>query len=272
MKFGEIFDCIEGINLNKYQLVSKESGVGVLSIKNIDFNTNNINLNKCVYINMQNDNQFLKKNDILINVNNIHLVNVFQIKDDLNYFVDNSFIILRTKNVNSSFLFHYLSSQNFVDQLKTQLSILNSKKITINALNNINIELPCQGIQNKITNILDAINELKFSVANELDARKSQYQHYSKILLSLDSLNGSIWEQSNPHTHTHTEREKWRRNRLGVFPCSITKSDTRKNCSEIFNFNKEIFLLIKNFNQLIVNEINIRNNQYKCYSNLLFNF
>ena len=268
MKFSEVFSCFEGINLSKCKLVNKENGVGVLSIKNTNFDTNKINLNKCVYINMQNDNHFLKKYDILIDVKNICLGNVFQIKEDLNYLIDNSFIILRPKNVDSSFLFHFLSSENFINQLKKQLNVSNSKKITISALNNIDIQLPSEEIQNKIANVLNAINELKFSVADELCARKSQYQHYSKILLSLNSLNGSMWEQSNPHTHTHS----WKRNRLNIVPCFDYKIRNNKNYSDIFNFNKQIFVLIKDFNQLIVNEINIRNSQYKHYSNLLFKF
>lgn len=87
----------------------------------------------------------------------------------------------------NGFLFHLLGPLF----KEIELSILGStvKHLSAQIINQIVIPIPPIEIQNEIAKILDKFTYLKAELEAELEARKTQYEHYREALLSFEAKN-----------------------------------------------------------------------------------
>jgi type I restriction enzyme S subunit len=91
------------------------------------------------------------------------------------------------KELNSNFLYHYLSSENV--QYYWESKINNGGAVSnLNAdiIKSLPIPIPPLDVQKEIVRILDSFTELKSELKSELKARKKQYEYYREQLLSFD--------------------------------------------------------------------------------------
>ena len=88
------------------------------------------------------------------------------------------------EGLNNRFLYHYLTSMNFIPFLAGK----ERAKLTKAKLQQIPIPIPPLPFQNKIVKILDALTALTSELTSELTLRRKQYEYYREKLLSFDSL------------------------------------------------------------------------------------
>lgn len=96
-------------------------------------------------------------------------------------------VVCGTDRVDTRFLYHYLSTVNFIPFLTGGVRA----KLTRGSMVGIEIPIPCPenpenslAIQVEIVRILDAFTELTTELTTELNARKKQCNHYRDQLLS----------------------------------------------------------------------------------------
>lgn len=94
--------------------------------------------------------------------------------------------------VDTRFLFHYLTTANFLPFLSSK----GRAKLTKGNLVQITVPIPCPdnsekslAIQGEIVRILDTFTELTFEIETELNQRKKQYNYYRDQLLSFPKPN-----------------------------------------------------------------------------------
>lgn len=98
-------------------------------------------------------------------------------------------VLCGKEKVNTRFLFHYLSTVNFIPFLTGGVRA----KLTRGSMVGIEIPIPCPEnleksleIQTEIIRILDAFTELTAELTTELTARKKQYHYYRDQLLNFE--------------------------------------------------------------------------------------
>ena len=88
------------------------------------------------------------------------------------------------EKLNNRFLYHYLTSMNFIPFLAGK----ERAKLTKAKLQQIPIPIPPLPVQTEIVKILDALTALTSELTSELILRRKQYEYYREKLLSFDSL------------------------------------------------------------------------------------
>ena len=197
IKLSEYADFLQGLTYHPENV--KHSGTLVLRSSNIQ--NGKLDFNDCVYVDMVIPKRIsTRKNDVLMCVRNGSkaLVGKTAIIDDQNEnHAWGAFMsVLRPKD-NSTFLFHYLNSKYFTNQIKADLNTATVNQITFGMLNHCNISIPLNQIEkNKICDLLDKINlridtqnkiirDLKVLIKRFLDFDyKTNTSEYEDVLLS----------------------------------------------------------------------------------------
>ena len=96
--------------------------------------------------------------------------------------------VVRSLAVDTVFLSYYLRTEDFA--LKKRKYAQGTKVIELSAANlsKIDIPLPPLEVQREIVRILDQFTTLEAELEAELEARRTQYEHYRNRLLSYESL------------------------------------------------------------------------------------
>ena len=96
--------------------------------------------------------------------------------------------VVRSLAVDTVFLSYYLCTEDFA--LKKRKYAQGTKVIELSAVNlsKIDIPLPPLEVQREIVRILDQFTTLEAELEAELEARRTQYEHYRNHLLSYESL------------------------------------------------------------------------------------
>lgn len=192
--FFDICDYIRGITYSKTDEINVgNDGIKVLRANNITLDSNTLNFSdiKIISNNVKiKDSQWLTKDDILIcagSGSKEHIGKVAFVREDLKMTFGGFMGVIRSKFefLNSSYLFHILTSQMFKKHL-AKVSAASSS--TINNINNdtwkgFELPVPPIEIQNEIVRILDNFTELEEELEEELEARRRQYEYYRDSLL-----------------------------------------------------------------------------------------
>ena len=210
--FLSVCNYIRGITYNKNDEINNGTeGIGVLRANNITLDSNTLNFDdvKIVSKNVRvKENQWLKKGDILIcagSGSKEHIGKVAFIFNDLDYTFGGFMGVIRPKqdNINSSFLFHIMTSQMFKTHLAKASGAASS---TINNINNdtwngFQIPVPPLKIQEEIVAILDDYTEINSELISNLEkeliARKKQYEFYRDQLLSFGKVSPPLTSGTN---------------------------------------------------------------------------
>ena len=88
------------------------------------------------------------------------------------------------EGLNNRFLYHYLTSMNFIPFLAGK----ERAKLTKAKLQQIPIPIPPLSVQTEIVRILDALTALTSELTSELTLRRKQYEYYREKLLSEEEL------------------------------------------------------------------------------------
>ena len=88
------------------------------------------------------------------------------------------------EGLNNRFLYHYLTSMNFIPFLAGK----ERAKLTKAKLQQIPIPIPPLSVQTEIVRILDALTALTSELTSELTLRRKQYKYYREKLLSEEEL------------------------------------------------------------------------------------
>ena len=88
------------------------------------------------------------------------------------------------EGLNNRFLYHYLTSMNFIPFLAGK----ERAKLTKAKLQQIPIPIPPLSVQTEIVKILDALTALTSELTSELTLRQKQYEYYREKLLSEEEL------------------------------------------------------------------------------------
>ena len=96
--------------------------------------------------------------------------------------------VVHSKTVDSVFLSYYLRTEDFA--LKKRKYSQGTKVVELSAANlsKIDIPVPPLAVQREIVRILDQFTTLEAELEAELEARRTQYEHYRNHLLSYESL------------------------------------------------------------------------------------
>lgn len=95
--------------------------------------------------------------------------------------------IISDANVDSDFLFHYLVSQ--YNNLRTVSSGDGTRGgLNLKMIRGYRVPVPPLEVQQEIVRILDQFTTLEAELEAELEARRTQYEHYRNYLLSYESL------------------------------------------------------------------------------------
>ena len=96
--------------------------------------------------------------------------------------------VVRSLAVDTVFLSYYLRTEDFA--LKKRKYAQGTKVIELSAasLSKIDIPVPPLAVQREIVRILDQFTTLEAELEAELEARRTQYEHYRNHLLSYESL------------------------------------------------------------------------------------
>ena len=96
--------------------------------------------------------------------------------------------VVRSKTVDSVFLSYFLRTEDFA--LKKRKYSQGAKVVELSAANlsKIDIPVPPLEVQREIVRILDQFTTLEAELEAELEARRTQYEHYRNHLLSYESL------------------------------------------------------------------------------------
>ena len=96
--------------------------------------------------------------------------------------------VVRSKTVDSVFLSYFLRTEDFA--LKKRKYSQGTKVVELSAANlsKIDIPVPPLAVQREIVRILDQFTTLEVELEAELEARRTQYEHYRNHLLSYESL------------------------------------------------------------------------------------
>ncbi|ENT6872533.1 restriction endonuclease subunit S [Campylobacter jejuni] len=199
---GEVCEYIRGVTYAKNQEIQDlDDGIKILRANNITLN-NVLDLRdlKVIHKNVKIKNtQFLKRQDILIcagSGSKEHIGKIAFIDRDMDFAFGGFMGVIRSKKINSRFLFFYLSSEYFRVFLKKELESSTINNLNSALINKFQIPIPPIEIQEEIVKILDAFTDLEADLEAELEARRRQYEYYRNKLLSFEYLktNGGGYE------------------------------------------------------------------------------
>ncbi|EAI5694408.1 hypothetical protein B6581_05660 [Campylobacter jejuni] len=191
---GEVCEYIRGVTYAKNQEIQDlDDGIKILRANNITLN-NVLDLRdlKVIHKNVKIKNtQFLKRQDILIcagSGSKEHIGKIAFIDRDMDFAFGGFMGVIRSKKINSRFLFFYLSSEYFRVFLKKELESSTINNLNSALINKFQIPIPPIEIQEEIVKILDAFTDLEAELEAELEARRRQYEYYRNKLLSFEYL------------------------------------------------------------------------------------
>ncbi len=87
-------------------------------------------------------------------------------------------------NLNSDFLYHYLSSELVQNYWISKINSGSVSNLNSEIVKNLSIPIPPLAVQEEIVRILDNFTELTAELTTELTARKQQYEYYRDSLLT----------------------------------------------------------------------------------------
>ncbi|UXN33352.1 restriction endonuclease subunit S [Glutamicibacter sp. M10] len=204
MGVTEVADYIRGITYNK----GDEELNGprrVLRANNITLSSNTLNLDNLKHVSESvrvRDNQRLHAGDILIcagSGSKDHIGKVAYIFRDMEETFGGFMGVIRSKGkLDARYLFHILTSDLFLGYLRGALSTTTINNLNSRVMKGFVIPVPPLEIQREIVGILDAFSkmeaELEAELEVELEARKQQYEHYRRMLLTEVEATGSLAE------------------------------------------------------------------------------
>ena len=91
-------------------------------------------------------------------------------------------------NLEPKYVSYFFASSSFQEQKRPYLTGAKVRRIADKGLSRIQIPVPPVEIQREIVRILDQFTTLEAELEAELEARRTQYEHYRNHLLSYDSL------------------------------------------------------------------------------------
>ena len=91
-------------------------------------------------------------------------------------------------NLEPKYVSYFFESSSFQEQKRPYLTGAKVRRIADKGLSRIQIPVPPVEIQREIVRILDQFTTLEAELEAELEARRTQYEHYRNHLLSYDSL------------------------------------------------------------------------------------
>ena len=91
-------------------------------------------------------------------------------------------------NLEPKYVSYFFASSSFQEQKRPYLTGAKVRRIADKGLSRIQIPVPPVEIQREIVRILDQFTTLEAELKAELEARRTQYEHYRNHLLSYDSL------------------------------------------------------------------------------------
>ena len=91
-------------------------------------------------------------------------------------------------NLEPKYVSYFFASSSFQDQKRPYLTGAKVRRIADKGLSRIKIPVPPLEVQREIVRILDQFTTLEAELEAELEARRTQYEHYRNHLLSYESL------------------------------------------------------------------------------------
>ena len=91
-------------------------------------------------------------------------------------------------NLEPKYVSYFFASSSFQDQKRPYLTGAKVRRIADKGLSRIQIPVPPLEVQREIVRILDQFTTLEAELEAELEARRTQYEHYRNHLLSYESL------------------------------------------------------------------------------------
>lgn len=197
---GMVAEYVRGLVYNKSSESSDGQGYKVLRANNITLASNQLNFDDIKVVNFDTkvkNTQKLYKNDILISAasgSREHVGKVAFIDADIDFYFGGFMGVVRCSNgLNSSYMFHVLTSDIFQKYLDEMLNSSTINNLNSTVMGEFKIPIPCPDnpkkslqIQAEIVRILDAFTELTTELSTELSTRKKQYNHYRAQLLSFE--------------------------------------------------------------------------------------
>lgn len=169
----EIIDGDRGKNYPNGEDFNKEKYCLFLNAKNVTYN--GFEFNEKVFIDKQKDQILrkgkLKRNDIVLTTRGT-IGNVAFYSDNIKYDnirINSGMVIIRNNdfiNINNKYIYWYLKSQKMREKIIEMKTGTAQPQLPISILKKIKIILPCKRIQDKITKILDSI-EQKIELNNQ---------------------------------------------------------------------------------------------------------
>ena len=194
--FYSVAKYIRGITYNKSNETEEVDSYKVLRANNITLDSNKLNfedvkkVHKFVRVK---DEQWLKKGDILIcagSGSKEHIGKVAYIAEDIDYTFGGFMGVIRcNKSINSSFMFHILTSNIFREHIGITINSTTINNINNQTFENLSIPIPPLEVQEEIIRILDKFGELEAELEAELETRKSQYEFWRGNLLKAENSN-----------------------------------------------------------------------------------
>ena len=196
--FYSVAKYIRGITYNKSNETEEVNSYKVLRANNITLDSNKLNFEdvKKVYKYVRvKDEQWLKKGDILIcagSGSKEHIGKVAYIAEDIDYTFGGFMGVIRcNKSINSSFMFHILTSNIFRKHIGITINSTTINNINNQTFENLSIPIPPLEVQEKIVKILDKFGELEAELEAELEVRKSQYEFWRDKIYEVEYSKGS---------------------------------------------------------------------------------
>jgi superfamily II DNA or RNA helicase len=186
MKLELIAEISHGVNYRITDLsnIGKYRFIRPRDIKDNDIIKSDIYLSEKSVI--KNLDKILVKGDILLqNIFNFKKMAIVQ-EDDLPAFASNNLFIIRSKKINSEFLFNYLQSKTVIDVLQKQLEDVSYgnliKHINLNQIKEIIVPIPFSEDHMKHFTYLSGYSDLKaiLYIKNELKELQESYLKYKK--------------------------------------------------------------------------------------------
>ena len=94
-------------------------------------------------------------------------------------------------NLDPKYVSYFFASSSFQDQKRPYLTGAKVRRIADKGLSRIQIPVPPLEVQREIVRILDQFTTLEAELEVELEARRTQYEHYRNALLSWELLKGN---------------------------------------------------------------------------------
>lgn len=186
----DVTEYVRGITYNKGN-EQIDGPVSVLRANNISLATNTLNFSDVKRVSGSvriRDNQRLVHGDVLIcagSGSKDHIGKVAFIFDDLEHTFGGFMGVVRAKGeLEPRFLFHLLTGGSFLAYLRSALSTTTINNLNAGVMRGFRIPVPPLEVQREIVRILDQFTALEAELEAELEARRSQYEHYRSVLLS----------------------------------------------------------------------------------------